>query len=405
MVNFGAMEVRGRDSERRRLEQLIGDPGAWPTVVALEGAAGIGKSTLWRGAVALARGRGLHVIATAPSEPDQGLAFAALGDLFSELPADVPAALPAPQQKALSAALFEGEAEPEAEPQALPRAVLGVVRGLAASEPLLVAIDDEQWLDRPSARVLAFALTRVRTERVGVLLALRPDGGSTLWPELAQHFGGNDADALVLAPLDDGELQRLVVARMGRPIARPQLRRICEVSGGNPLYALAIAAELVRTRGRDVGPAELPLPSSLTEAMARRLEQVDARATDPLLVAAAVSRPRLALVQSVLPDFVLGDLDSAARTGVIELDGDRVRFTHPLLAATHYSGADPARRRELHRLLADALEDESERAYHLARGAEAPDGEIAVRIELADRLPLGGARRTPVPNCSNRRHG
>ena len=68
---------------------------------------------------------------TAPSEPDRGLAFAALGDLFSELPAEVVDALPAAQQTALSAAMFEGDAELEIDPQVLPRAVLGVLRRIA----------------------------------------------------------------------------------------------------------------------------------------------------------------------------------------------------------------------------------------------------------------------------------
>ena len=375
------MEVRGRESERRRVEQMLADSGASPAVLALEGAPGIGKSTLWRDGVALARERGLRVVATAPSEPDQGLAFAALGDLFSALPPEITTALPAPQQRALSAALFEGDSGPDAAPEALPRAVLGALRALAPGAPLLVAIDDEQWLDRPSARVLAFALCRLRSERAGILLARRRDTGSILWPELCQRF--DKAAVVGIDPLDTETLQQLVVARVGRPIGRPQLRRICEVSGGNPLYALAIADELRSTGSGQVDAQHLPLPSSITEAMARRLEQVDARAADALLVAAAVSRPRLALLQSVLPDFTFSDLDSAARTGVIELEGDRVRFTHPLLAATHYSNAGPARRRELHRLLADVLKDDAERAYHLARGADAPDREIAARIEQA----------------------
>lgn len=261
--------------------------------------------------------------------------------------------------------------------------MLGVLRGLADDAPLLLAIDDEQWLDRPSGRVLAFALCRLRSEPVGVLLSRRLAGDSALWPELAHGFGGSGFVTLALEPLAIAALRRLVAARVGRPIARAQMRRIHEVSAGNPLYALAIADELKRAPDGDVASLELRLPDSLTEAIVRRLDQLDGRAADPLLVTAAVSRPSLAVLQSVLPDFVLGDLDSAERAGVIDVAGERVRFTHPLLAATHYANAHPARRRELHRLLADILEDEEQRAYHLARGAEAPDRAVAVRIELA----------------------
>ena len=106
---------------------------------------------------------------------------------------------------------------------------------------------------------------------------------------------------------------------------------------------------------------------------------------DPLLVTASVSQPTIALLRSVLPRFTLADLDGPEEAGVIEVAGERVAFTHPLLASTVYSTARPARRRELHRLLAEVMDDEEQRAYHLARGAEAPDREIAGTIELAAR--------------------
>jgi len=372
----------GRDAEWRQLEQLLDGSAVWPAGVALEGAPGIGKSTLWREAVGLARERGLQVIATAPSEPDRGLAFAALGDLFDGLPETVLAGLPEPQRRAVLAALFVANADPSADSQALPRAVLGVLRGLAAGGPLLVAIDDEQWLDRASARVLAFVLCRVREERIGVLLSRRADSDGGLWPALERGFGGAGVRALVLEPLSISAVQRLIAARLQHPISRSLLHRIHEASGGNPLYALAIAGEL-ETRASDPVAGELPIPRSLTDAVAKRLQRLDPRDADPLLVIAAASRPTIALLQSVLPDFVLSDLDGAERAGVVEVAGEGVAFTHPLLAATHYSNAPPARRRELHRLLAEVLEDEEQRAYHSARGAEAPHHEIAVRIELA----------------------
>jgi len=131
-----------------------------PAGLALEGAPGIGKTTLWRDAVAMARRRDYGVIATAPGEPDASLAFAGLGDLFDGLPGRVLAALPDPQRRALAPSLFLADpAQAPPDPQALPRAVLGVLRELAVPASLLVAIDDEQWLDRASARVLAFALS------------------------------------------------------------------------------------------------------------------------------------------------------------------------------------------------------------------------------------------------------
>ena len=322
--------------------------------LALEGEPGIGKTTLWRDAVASAGRRGFGVIATAPAEPDAALAFAGLGDLFDGLPETTLDRLPDPQRRALAAALFVCDtAAAPADPQALPRAVLTVVRGLAAEAPLLVAIDDEQWLDRASARVLAFALCRLRDEPVCVLLTRRPQSDGALWPELARGFGGQGLPAKVLGPLDMSAIHELLAQELNQLIARPLLRRIYEASAGNPLYAVAIAREL-QASGIDVaGDHELPIPRTLADAVDQRLDRLDARAADPLYVVAALADPSIALLQAVLPEFALSDLESAERAGVVELAGDRVRFTHPLLASAQYSRVAPARRRELHRLLAE----------------------------------------------------
>jgi DNA-binding CsgD family transcriptional regulator len=391
------VKVFGRVAELGQIEEVLERVDGGPSGLALEGMPGIGKSTLWREGVQLARARGLRVLATAPSEPDSGLAFSGLGDLFDEVPEAVLDELPAPQRRALDAALFVVDPdEAPANPQALPRAVLGVMRALAGAAPLVVAIDDEQWLDRASARALAFALCRLTDEPVGVVLARRPQTEGVLWPELARGFGGEGLAAMKVEPLDVISTGRLLAERLGRPIGRPLLKRIHETSGGNPLYALAISRELGRRRDGSPGGSELPIPATLVDAVAQRLERLDPRASDPLLVVSAASQPTLALLQSVLPEFVLGDLDSAERAGVIELEAGRARFTHPLLASTHYARAPVARRRALHRLLAEVLEDDEQRAYHLARAAEVPDREIAATIELAS----GVAARRGAPESA-----
>jgi ATP/maltotriose-dependent transcriptional regulator MalT len=378
--------VFGRDAERTRGEQMLDAAAAGPVGLALEGAPGIGKTTVWRTVVESARDRGYQVVAAAPAEPDAALAFAGLSDLLDDLPAEIHASLPTAQRQALTVALLGDDADtgqilPDA--PALPRATLNVLRRLSANRPLLVAIDDEQWLDRPTARVLAFALCRLRDEPICVLLSRRPASDGALWPELSRGFGRDGLPVWVLRPLAMSAIHRLLADRLDRPIAAPLLRRIHEVSGGNPLYALAIARELSGSTA--VGDDQVPIPGTLTGAIARRLERLDASAADPLLAVASLSSPTLALIQAALPGFTLRDLDSAERAGVIELAGDRLRFTHPLLASTHYALTPAPRRRELHRLLAGVVADEEERAHHLALGAEAPDRQIAVWIEHAAR--------------------
>ena len=381
----------GRDAERARIEGLLDSVAAGPVGLALEGTPGIGKTTLWRAAVQSARGRGYQVLSTAPGEPDAVLAFAGLGDLFDEAVPEFAADLPGPQRHALFAALsLVGATEVPAESTALPRAILTMLRRLADTGPVVLAIDDEQWLDPPSARVLAFALPRLRAESVFVLLTRRVESNGTLWPELARNFGSDGLKALTVAPLDLATTDALLRAQLGRTIPRPVLRRVHATSGGNPLFALAIARELDASGSR---PDDIPIPRTLSAAIERRLGGIDDRAYDPLLAIAAVSQANLATLQAVLPGFRLGDLDSAVRAEIVEVTGERFRFTHPLLASTHYSNTAAARRRELHRVLADVLDDEEERARHLALSAGAPDRQIALALEQA--ADIATARGAP----------
>ena len=157
----------GRDAERARLEQLLDGAASGPVGCILQGKPGIGKTTVWRAAVESARQRGYQVLETAPSEPDSVLAFSGLNDLLDRISDGVLETLPDAQADAMRAALLAGDLpNGSRDMQALPRAVLGVLRALAAAGPVLIAIDDEQWLDPASARVLAFALCRLHEEAI-----------------------------------------------------------------------------------------------------------------------------------------------------------------------------------------------------------------------------------------------
>ena len=374
----------GRESERAQVERVLEATASGPVGLALEGTPGVGKTTIWADAVQSARKRGFLVLSSSPSEPEASLAFTALGDLLDSVPAETLDELPEPQRRALAAAMSIEEAgAAPADWQVLSRGVLNVLRSLAARSPTVVALDDEQWLDGPSGRTLAFALSRLREERVCVLLSRRVASEGPLWPELARSF--SPIGSLVLQPLDLEAIQAILVAELGRKFARSVSRRIYEVSGGNPLYALAIARELDATNGTRSGSYDVRVPVTLEDAIAARLERLDAGAREPLLVTAAASNPTVSLVQAVLPDFRLSDLEEAERTGVAEVAGERVHFTHPLLASIHYSRCSARRRRELHRLLAAVLVGEEERAHHMALGAEAPDHETAAALESAAR--------------------
>ena len=148
------MDVLGRDEELRSLHAFLDRPpvGEMPTLV-LEGEAGIGKSTLWLEAVESARSQGFRVLSSRPAQAETGLAHAGLGDLLEDALPEVAPELAAPRRSALeSALLVQGVevGETRVDPRSLAVAVRSALRLLADREPVLVAIDDVQWLDASS---------------------------------------------------------------------------------------------------------------------------------------------------------------------------------------------------------------------------------------------------------------
>ncbi|MGO9890469.1 MAG: AAA family ATPase [Solirubrobacteraceae bacterium] len=376
----------GRETERTRIAELVALAAGGPVGVAIEGAAGIGKTTVWRDAVEGATDQGYRVLASAPSEADAALAFSGLGDLFDGLPDELLDGLPDPQRRALGAALFVSDAYAAPDDlDALPRAALSVLRALAADAPVVVAIDDEQWLDRASARVLAFALRRIREERICLLLSRRVDSHGALWAD-AQRTFASGVEVIELAGLDLTGTHALLAGELTGKIPRRLVERVHQVSGGNPLYVLALGGELKRRHGDGGGERELPIPRTLAAAIAQRLEHVRAGVEAPLFAIAALANPTLAVLGAAIGEFSPGDLDDAAGAGVLEITGETVRFTHPLLASVHYASVQPGDRRELHLCLAAVVPDQEERALHLALGTDTPDSGVAGEIDHAADL-------------------
>ena len=232
---------------------------------------------------------------------------------------------------------------------------------------MLLAVDDVQWLDSATTRALAFAWRRLRSEPVALLLAHR--AGSRAPPGL------DIGERLSVGPLSIGAVHRLLHARLGLVLTRPALRRVHEASRGNPFYAL----ELGRGAQPETG-ALPPLPEQLRDLVLVRLDALPAATTTALAVAAALARPTLDLLDRAGADEEV--LRPAVAARVVELEGERVRFAHPLLAAGAYERLDELARRALHRRLAGLVGDE-ERWRHLALAATGPDAAVADGLERA----------------------
>jgi DNA-binding CsgD family transcriptional regulator len=373
------VEVVGRDAELSSVDGFLDRAADGPAGLVLEGEPGIGKSTLWLAAVAAARRRDLIVLSSRPAEAERGLAHVGLGDLFDNVIDDVLPELLAPRRRALEIALLrEEESDELVDYRALVVAVRDVLQLLSDRKPLLLAVDDVPWLDASSSSALAFALRRLGSSRVLVLLARRLTGDAEP-SELEQALSSERVERLLVGALSVGALHQLLRDRLDRTFARQTLLRIHECSGGNPFFALEIA----RVLDEDVDPlAPLEVPESLEELVRARIAELPTATRDALALASALGAPS----ESLLEQAGVGTdvLRPAAAAHVIERDNGVVRFTHPLLASVLYRDMG-RQRRAVHARIAAIVDDPVLRARHLALSSDAPDPEIAAVLDDAAR--------------------
>jgi len=382
-----ALEVVGRESEVGSVHDFLEAVSGGPIALLIEGELGIGKTTLWREGIAEAGERGMQVLTSRPVEAEIALPFAVLGDLLGDVPDAVLGRLPDPQREALEVALLRAGTKPGGlQRRAVALGVLGAVRVLAKDAPLVVAIDDAQWLDPPSADALAFAARRLRDEPVGFFLARRVEASEETRVDIASALDADRLTRLAIGPLDVRSLDRLLRAQLGRQFLRPALVELQRVSGGNPFFALELGRALL-TRDASLAPGEpLPVPATLNELVRERLAGIPTATREAALVVSALSRPTVQLVAAAAGGGGgAAALEKAEAAGILEVADGRVRFSHPLLASVVYAQTPPARRRELHARLAEIVDDPDEHALHLALAASGPDAQVAATVEDAAR--------------------
>ena len=379
-----AVEVVGRDVEIGALSAFLDRRGAvrGPIAIALEGDAGIGKSTLWRAAVEEARGRGWRVLSSRPAESERALAHAGLGDLFDDALEEVLPALTAPRRRALEVALLiEDAPEGGVDQRALGVAVRSALE-LLAEDGLVIAIDDLQWLDATSASAVGFALRRLPDADISLLWTRRL-GEPQQSTAVEDALDGDRVERIQVGPLSVGATHQVLHSLLSRSLPRPTLLRLHQVSGGNPFYAL----ELARALGADGAVPDptqpLPVPERLEELVSARLEGFDAPTREVLVLASADAR--LTPTQLAGAGIEPGALEPALAANVIELAGGSVRLTHPLLASVLYQGLPAGERQRLHGRLAEIVEDPLARARHLALSTDRPDADLAALLEAAAR--------------------
>jgi DNA-binding CsgD family transcriptional regulator len=363
--------------------------GHGPRALVLHGGPGIGKTTLWEAAIELGRRQGVTILATRASEADAQLSFAALADLLDHVDIRELKNLPGPQRHALEVAVLRAEPGPEPpEPTAISVGFLNALRALADERPLLVAIDDVPWLDRSSADVLTFAVRRVADLPVRFLFARRP--GSP--PDLERALRPLGIERVELEALSFGATRTLLSERLDLSLPRRVAKGVFESTGGNPLFALELGRVLLQRGIPEIG-MDLPVPDVVDDLVGDRvagLGDQERRALLTVALTGTLTRRELGAIVGA------ATLEDALDAGLVTVYGNRVRASHPLLAAAAHRRCTTRERRELHLELAEVMTDRELRAKHLALGTEHPDAAIAATVAAAG---FSAAARAALPQA------
>ncbi|WP_371402158.1 AAA family ATPase [Kribbella sp. NBC_00662] len=375
-----ASALLGRRAERAVLDQLLADVRKGGSqVLVVRGEAGVGKSALLHYATDSAHD--LRLLRAVGVQSEMELVFAALHQLCMPL-LDRMDRIPEPQQRAL-ATVFGLAPGPAPDRFMVGLAVLSLISDLAAEQPVLVVVDDAQWLDTATAQTLGFVARRIGNEAVGLLFGAREVG-----VEL------NGLAELEVDGLPEDEARALLGSAVEFLLDAPIRDRIVAETGGNPLALLQLPRGLTATQlaagfGLLGGQG---LPGRIEQSFLRQADALPPPTRQLLLVAAAEPVGDPVLVRRAADqlgiDAAFADIDGLLRLG------ERVTFRHPLVRSALYGSASATERRAVHLALAgatDSATDPDRRAWHLAAAATGPDEAVAVELERsADRAQARG---------------
>jgi DNA-binding CsgD family transcriptional regulator len=364
----------GRRQELAAIDAFLGALPGGGSALVFVGDAGVGKTTLWQEAVATARSRGLGVVVTRAAATESLLSFAGLADLVAGIGDAELAALPAPQRAAFEQVLLRRPGAGSVELLAVSLATAGVFRAVAARKPLLIGIDDLQWLDAATASVLSFALRRLAEGPIGVVASQRL-GEAVTALDLERTFAG--LRRIVVGPLVVEEIAQVVGMRLGQRVPPATARAFHAASSGNPYFAVELA-DAVGADGALTAEGGLVAPRGLRELLARRLDGLSAQGRRAVVAVAAAGRAARDVVAAVSASGV----EEALAADVVRVVEGRLLPRHPLLASIAYEDAGAAERVAVHAMLAEVAA-EDERPLHLALATEAPNGDVAARLEAA----------------------
>jgi DNA-binding CsgD family transcriptional regulator len=375
----------GREAPLAILSAAIAAAGDRHDAILLVGERGIGKTACLLAAQESAREAGCRVVYTAGSAAESVFPFAGLHRLLQPLLGMVDA-LPPVQRRGLLVALGIQDG-PSPEPFLVSAAALSLVSTAASHSPLLIGVDDLQWLDEVSRHAVTFVARRLQGRRI-VIVATTPSVRSV--PEAADAFR-----EVRLGRLEEASARRLL-ARCAPDLDQAHRDWVVGLAAGNPLALTELAAMPPAARRPSTDPLStgLPLSPRLERAFADRLHELPGPSRDAVLVAALASGDS---VQEILTatallsgqDVTVAVLEPLESLGLLRYDEAGVRFAHPLVKPAVTQREPLVRRQAAHRALGEAVVVSSfRRAWHRANGAAGHDESVAAELESNGSMSL-----------------
>lgn len=372
--------LTGRDRELQFARTVLRRTSDGPVALVIDGQAGIGKTTLCRALAEDLAASGHTVLTTTGAAAEVSLAWAGLADLLGGIDETALSGLSALHRQALQA-VESGVDAIRADERLVAAAFRAALEQLSRLSPVAIVVDDAQWLDESSRLVLGFAVRRL-TGPVAVLASFRTEDPGAVDESWVRPPDPQAMTRMTLDRLIADDLEEIVSARLGRQPSRLTMTRIHALSGGNPFYAL----ELVRALEARPDSALESLPPTLAGLIRERIGDLDADTAQAMTTVAAAFEPTIDVVGAATdrgPDELIELLQPLESRGLLIFDGPRIRFTHPLLASSCTSAADPGELRRIHRRLADAVTQPESRARHLALSTPCGDTDTRAALDAA----------------------
>ncbi|UNO43448.1 LuxR family transcriptional regulator [Streptomyces sp. MST-110588] len=377
------LPVVGRETETADIMRRVASGRSRSEVLILAGDPGVGKSVLLDLVTDRARREGGRVLRAVGSESEAHLGFAGLHQMLRPV-LDGLERLPPRQRTALRAVLGLDDCPEAPDGMLVALAVLTLVSDLAEPAPLLMVVDDAQWIDRASLDVLSFVARRMDSEPVTLLVGVR--AAATL-PGLDKGY-----ERLEIGPLSAEAAARLLDRQPTPPTGRTRVRILREAAG-NPLALVELARAAATRRPDGSGTAgPLPVTDRLERIFTGHAESLPEATRRSLLLLAAADSMDVPTASRELPEAGDKAWVPAERAGLIRQDGPWISFRHPLIRSAVYHAASFGERRQAHLALAELLSEEPDRrAWHLAAASTRPAEDVSAALrQTADRARRRG---------------